>query len=288
MTGKADPVLIRKPYGLAVAGDRLFICDPGAGGLLITDFGENTFYPFNPAGPGALKLPVNCCLDRDGALYVADVERKQVVVFDPELEFRGVLDPGGESRPTDVAVKGDSILVTDPSSNRVCVYDRGSLEMTGSFHGNAAPGEDAWLYNPVNLFVMGDRIYITDFGHSRIKVFGSTGEYLGSVGSYGRNFGQFVRPKGLSTDRDRNLYVVDAGFQNVQIFNPEGDLLMFFGGPYQGPGDMYLPAKVLIDYENLDHFRQYVDPAYDLEYLILVTNQYGPGKLNVYGKITPK
>ena len=101
-----------------------------------------------------------------------------------------------------------------------------------------------------------------------MKVFSKEGEYLNSIGSYGRGMGQFVRPKGIAVDRDQNLFVVDAGFQNVQIFNSEGQLLMFFGGPYQGPGDMYLPANVIVDYDNIGYFEKYVNPAFHLKYLI--------------------
>ena len=63
---------------------------------------------------------------------------------------------------------------------------------------------------------------------------------------------------------------------------------MFFGGPYKGPGDMWLPAKVIVDYDNLDYFRQYVDPKFNLKYLIIVSNQYGPDKISVYGAVSPK
>jgi hypothetical protein len=63
--------------------------------------------------------------------------------------------------------------------------------------------------------------------------------------------------------------------------------LMFFGGNYKGPGDMWLPAKISIDYENLEYFQKYVDPDYNLKYLILVTNQFGPDKLNIYAAIEP-
>jgi hypothetical protein len=81
---------------------------------------------------------------------------------------------------------------------------------------------------------------------------------------------------------------VDAGFENTQIFNKEGKLMMFFGGSYKGDGDMWLPAKVVIDYDNLKYFQNYVDPGFTLKYLILVTSQYGPDKLNIYGRVVLK
>ena len=99
---------------------------------------------------------------------------------------------------------------------------------------------------------------------------------------------QMVRPKGIAVDRESNLYVVDAGIENTQIFNKEGKLLMYFGGTYEGPGGMWLPAKITIDYYNMKYFQKYVDPDFVLKYLILVTNQFGPDKLNVYGRVDPK
>jgi hypothetical protein len=114
------------------------------------------------------------------------------------------------------------------------------------------------------------------------------GEYISAVGSYGAGLAQFVRPKGIALDHEENLYVVDAGFENVQIFNKQGQLLMFFGGPYKGPGDMYLPAKVIIDYHHLRYYEKFVDPAFRLKYLIFVTNQYGPDKITVYGRLETK
>ena len=86
--------------------------------------------------------------------------------------------------------------------------------------------------------IAGGKIYVTDFGNPGIKIFTMEGKYISTVGSLGRRFGQFVRPKGIAVDRDLNLYVVDSAFENVQIFNKEGDLLMFFGGTYKGLGDM--------------------------------------------------
>jgi hypothetical protein len=63
---------------------------------------------------------------------------------------------------------------------------------------------------------------------------------------------------------------------------------MYFGGTYEGPGGMWLPAKVIIDYDNLKYFEKYLYKGFELEYLIFVTNQYGPEKVSVYGFINQK
>ena len=92
------------------------------------------------------------------------------------------------------------------------------------------------------MFITDDKVYITDFGDFKIKVFDHQGKYLNFVGTYGVGLGQFVRPKGIACDRESNLFVVDAGFENTQMFNKDGKLLMFFGGSYKGPGDKDLAA----------------------------------------------
>lgn len=288
VAGKEDPLPINKPYGITLQQDRIFIVDPAIKGLQVIDLKENTLEYFLPAGRGQLRLPINCHFDEEGNLYVADVERKQVVIFNKNLEYTG--DIGGDEnfKPTDVFITGDTILITDPKNNRINVYDRSSRKRLGSFPERAVIGDENWLYNPMNLNVAEGNIYVTDFGNSRVKVFSMTGEFLRSVGSYGRAMGQFVRPKGIAVDQDLNLYVVDAGFQNVQVFNKAGQLLMFFGGAYKGPGDMYLPANVIVDYDHIHYYEKYVAPEFKLKYLIFVTNQYGPDKVSVYGRVETK
>jgi hypothetical protein len=58
---------------------------------------------------------------------------------------------------------------------------------------------------------------------------------------------------------------------------------MLFGTLGTNPGQMYLPADVIIDYENMDLFSDYAVKGAKLEFLVLVTNQYGPHKVSVYG-----
>ncbi|MEN8155446.1 MAG: 6-bladed beta-propeller [Bacteroidota bacterium] len=288
MAGTEQLLPIIKPYGIAIQRSKLFVADAAIAGLQIIDIEKGSFEYFNPDGRGKIKLPISCFVDTDGDLYVTDVVRKQVVVFNENLEYKGEIGGGEDFKPADVCVFDSIILVTDPNNNRINVYEKHNLQLLFSFPDEAEVGDKAWLYNPLNLSVAGGAVYITDFGDSRIKKFTLEGEYINSVGSYGNGLGQFVRPKGIAIDHDQNLYVVDAGFENVQIFNKEGQLLMFFGGPYNGPGDMYLPANVIIDYDHLKYYEKYVDPAYELKYLIFVTNQYGPDKVTVYGRIVPK
>lgn len=321
--GEEKNIPIGKLYGIATKKGKIYLCDASISGIQIIDLDKNSFTTFTPTGRGQLRLPLNCVLDQEGQLYVTDGQRGEVVIFDAKLNFLraiGKADTVESFKPLDISVTNDKIWVTDAKSQKIHVYQKengqllytipgfpvsqdtlaveaGSAEKTETGETAAEeeeedeeekPEEKRLLYNPINLWLQDHKVYVTDFGDFKIKILTEEGKLLGTVGQYGKGLGQFVRPKGISMDKDHNLFVVDAGFENVQMFNPEGKLLMFFGGPYKGPGDMWLPAKVLVDYENKDYFSKWVSPDFEILYLIFVTNQYGPDKLNVYAAIRAK
>lgn len=285
-----DPgIPVGKPYGLATSKGKIFICDASIRGLDIIDLTKKTFIPFVPEGNGQLKLPINCFVDKDGKIYITDAERKEIVVFDEKLRYVGAFgktDTINNFKPMDICIDGEKIWVTNPVSNKVHVYQKENYKLLKTFPDSTAE-EDVKLYNPINICCSDGKIFVTDFGDFKIKIFTEDGKYIRSIGEFGKALGQFVRPKGIAVDRDQNLYVVDAAFENIQIFNREGKLLMFFGGSYKGHGDMWLPAKVHIDYDNLQFYSKWVSKEYSLKYLIFVTNQYGPDKISVYGAVKP-
>jgi hypothetical protein len=43
------------------------------------------------------------------------------------------------------------------------------------------------------------------------------------------------------------VYVIDAHFECVQIFDPQGRLLLTFGEEGHGPGQFWLPTGIHID-----------------------------------------
>lgn len=285
--GKSNPLQIGKPYGVAIHKGRIYVCDHNIAGLEVIGLEKKTFNYFIPQGKGQLKHPLNCYIDDRDNLYVADGERRQIVIFDSKGEYFGCIGGGEKFKPTDVFVYNNKVWVTSILENKIYVYDRDSVGKVLFTFPESSVGNDDFLYSPVNICVINDQVYVSDVGGFCVKIYDLDGKYKQTIGSYGKNIGQFSRNKGVAVDRDGNVYVVDAGFENAQIFNKDGNLLMAFGGPYTGPGYMWLPAKVIIDYDNLEYFRQYLDPAYNLKYLVLVTNQYGPDRLTIYGAIEP-
>jgi hypothetical protein len=94
-------------------------------------------------------------------------------------------------------------------------------------------------------------------------------------GEMGDGLGQFARVKGIAIDRDDRLYVVDAMAQVVQIFDANGKLLTWFGEPGTDRKIQNLPAKVLVDYEDVGFFQSFVAPGFKVEHLVIVINQIG-------------
>ena len=162
------------------------------------------------------------------------------------------------------------------------VLDKNSGETLNKI-GRVGSKEGEFFF-PTNVALGPDNhLYVTDTGNFRVQKFTLDGVFVKSIGSIGSGLGKFARPKGLTLDKNGNLYVVDAAFENIQVINNKGKLLMFFGQPGGNPADINLPADVSIDYDNLKYFQSYVHPKFKLEYVILVTSQYGANRINIFG-----
>lgn len=284
--GEENPLPVIKPYGITIHKNKIYICDTGLGGLEILDMENKTFEYFIPKGLGKLQLPINCALDDRDFIYVADGNRKQVVVYNDKKTFEQAITLNEDCKPTDVAVDGSIIWISALDDHSIHMYDKFTGAFKGKFPETTGQGK-AYLYQPANIEVQDSMIYVSDIGGCRIVTFDKQQNYLSSFGKPGDGYGQFTRPKGVDADKYGNIYVVDAAFENVQVFDPEGQLLISFGGTYAGPGGMWLPAGIAIDDQHNKYFSDYVDKRFVMDYLIFVTNQYGPDKISVYGFLGP-
>ena len=296
----------------------IHVCDTASGVLHILDLLGLKWSFFAPDGQGRLRKPINVRIDADGTRYVTDTSRGQVVLFDRMGNYARSLGTPGELRPSDVAIAKDRLYVADLKSESVRVYRKNSLEFLFQIpreedrkaaadqeekereerdekkddKASVQPGQEApagkpnaKLSSPTNLSLGPDgTLYVSDVGYYGVKRYDAEGRFLGQVGQHGDSPGDFARNKGIAVDREGRLYVVDAAFENVQIFDREGRLLLHFGESDAGAeGRMMLPAGIAISYEYLEFFRPYVAPGRDLDYVVLVANQYGNNKISVYG-----
>ncbi|MFQ5852771.1 MAG: 6-bladed beta-propeller, partial [Candidatus Binatia bacterium] len=119
--------------------------------------------------------------------------------------------------------------------------------------------EDGQFNFPTNLFIRGDKLYVTDTGNFRIQLLDLEGNFIRNISKLGDSPGHLARPKGVAADSDKHIYVVDAAFDNFQIFNEQGQLMLFVGRAGSQPGTFWLPAGIHID----DKDRIYVADSYN-------------------------
>lgn len=220
----------------------------------------------------------------DDTKYIADIKRKQVVVFDADNNYQRVYGNNDMlAKPVDVAVYQDNVYVCDMDKHQVLIFNKktGAIEKTIGEHGK----EEGQFHKPSHINLDGEgNIYVNDAFNYRAQKFDSTGRFIKSFGFHGDALGAFARPKGLDIDNDGHMYVIDSAYENAQIFDVEsGRLLLFFGGGGVDPDNMYLPAAVHVDYANTQYYTNFSDKNFKLEYVVYVGNMFGANKLNVYG-----
>ena len=278
---------IGKPYGVKIHEGKIFVCDTQNGVVTILDLASMSLMHLGADSPGRLAKPINIAFDDDGNRYVADMAHKRLMIYDRHDNYVKAFGEPDAWSPSDVAVSLDRLYVTDIQNGQVVILDKTTGRELKRFCRKGS-GESE-LFFPTNLDV--DRqgnVYVSDTGNFRVLKFDSQGKWLQQFGTLGRAMGQFARPKGAAVDREGRLYVVDAAFENVQIFDRDARLLLFFGTSGNIPGGLNLPAKVSVDYGNTDLFADRVAPGHALEYLVLVSSQFGENKVNVYGYLKEK
>jgi len=273
---------LNKPYGVAMHGGKIYVCDTNVT-VTVFDLPAKTFsYLKGAVGPGVLKLPLNISISDDGTKYVADPIRGQVVAYNANDDYEQAFGAPGAWKPVDAAPFENRLYVVDAGHARIVVFDRRTGAELTKFGDTGDASER--LYRPTNIaFDKDGYLYVTDVGRFQIVKFDRDGHFRSTVGKPGDNLGHFARPKGIAVDHDGRLYAVDASFNNVQVFNRNGRLLMFFGGSGNKPGALLLPAKVAIDYDDVNYFRKYAQPGFEIDYLLLVTSQFGDRRVNVFG-----
>lgn len=286
------PQGIATPYGVAIFEGKLYVCDVGKRMVEVLDLKKRTFGPMTK--DRRLMNPVNIFIDKDSMKYVADPTAGAVFVFDRNDILSAILGKELGINPIDVVVRGMMCYITDFKSNQVIVLDKTTgREITRMGKGRSNPDGQTRPLNelpPGEFSLISDltldpegNIYVTDKVGARITHYDRSGNIRRTIGRLGDNIDEFVRPKGIAIDHTGRIWVVDAATEVAKIYDQQARLLLFFGLPGNKPGMMNLPAKIVLDYDHIELFQQYAVEGANIEFLVLVTNQYGPNKISVYG-----
>lgn len=275
-----DSERIVQPYGVAIHQGKIYVCDVGRRMVEVLDVRNGTFGVLTK--DRRVRNPVNIFIEDDGTKYVADPTAGVIFVFGPDDTMQAILGNDLDIAPIDVEVYGPLCYVTDFGSNQVVVLYKDSGKLVTKL---GSVGEKRGQFQLISDLALDAeaRVYVTDKVKGQILQFARSGKFNRVIGRRGDNIDEFVRPKGIDIDRKDRIWVVDAATEVGKIYDNQGRLLLFFGLPGNMPGMMNLPANIIVDYDNVEYFSQYAVEGAQLEFIVIVTNQYGPNKVSVYG-----
>lgn len=195
--------------------------------------------------PVGLLRPQSGMVDKEGRIYVTDIGRGGVFVFDKPAGKLEVWDKAhGDVRfvsPIGITQGArDEILVADSELRTIFRLDKKGNPV-GEF------GHDI-LERPTGLArdAQRGRIYAADTRAHDIKVFDDDGKLINVIGQRGEADGEFNFPTHLAFVADK-LYVTDTMNSRIQIFDAEGNFLTKFGTLGLNIGNLVRPKGVAVD-----------------------------------------
>lgn len=288
MYGRQQVLALTKPYGVAMWQGKIYVCDVRSKGLTILDCVQHLAKVIGVGGTVEIGKSIDIAVAPDGFKYVIDGSNNAIAVVDPQdhVTQRFTIP---DLKPVGIALYQNELYVTDFTAKCVKVLDRSNGAMLRRI---GQPGEEGEMLGPLGVGVdPAGTVYVSDTIACKVLRFARDGKFLDSFSRAGNNAGDLARPKYFAFDSKGNLYIADAAFANVQVFDDKQKLLGFFGSPGDHPGAMNLPVGVFVDEspDDLAVFREYVHPAFQIDALLLVTNQFGGQRVNVYavGQLKP-
>jgi len=153
----------------------------------------------------------------NGEILVADAELAKITIL--AADGTPIQEFGNDilQRPTGLAVDPVTgyTYVSDTAAHNIKVFDaEGILTMTLGRRGTG-PGE---FNGPTHLCFDRGILYVTDTFNTRVQVLTPDGQPIAELGKQGLYVGNLVRPKGVTTDSDGNVYVVESYFDHLLVF----------------------------------------------------------------------
>ena len=150
--------------------------------------------------PGEFAYPNGLRVSSRKELYVCDSNNNRIQVFDIDLNFKREFGGPGTGKaqfsfPSDVEFdSSDNIYISDNENHRIQVFTPQEHFVRFIRHRR--------LSEPLNICLINDLLFVTDFKKSRIAVLRTSGEFITTIGD-----GTLDRPEGIQVDQDRYVYV---------------------------------------------------------------------------------
>jgi len=218
------------------------------GNFLVLEDGGDRVQEFSPYGSpkmmfgqwgngeGDFDWPYDIARDKAGNIYVADMLKRRIQIFNQNgAFFRAfeIVEEEGEADPKSIAIdsNGDLYVLV---GMRVQKYTN-----VGMFKKSWSLGDYGY-----SMFIdLTDNLYVSLYGI--IKQYDSAGNYLRSIGN------NLPGSRGLFKTPDGNFYITDTGANRILILDTNGNYLNSIGTSGNLPGELNYPTDVLVS-ENGD------------------------------------
>ena len=223
---------------------RLLVVDHEASSIVRFILQDGQWVWLDRIQPEAVRLPLGIAASATH-IFISDAESGQVHVLDLDLNPVRTITEENFEKPGDLCFcsKHDRLFVADPRAHSVFIFSgEGKYLAQIGREGRGA----ALLHYPMSLAVNPgtDELLVLDGIARKVKRYSSDFKFLGDFGEYDQVPGTLAFPKGIARASDETLFISDAAFGNIQLFDPKGALLFFVGRTGNGPAEFLLPRNL--------------------------------------------
>lgn len=208
--------------------------DNRSGTMFIADTKDGTISAFSLLGVPKtqygihekLKNPLALAVDKQGNLYVAEIDGGPIKIISPKGEV-STFDPQ-TPKPGRMRFDRDgNLYVVDRENNQILIFDKDrqlkqKLGGTGDKRGQFKKLEDVAVDRQ-------GRIYALDSAGVPVQVFDKKGKYIYRFGYRGEGPEDLSSPAGLFIDQNDQVWIVDRGRHALKVFDRSGTFLRRFG-----------------------------------------------------------
>ena len=238
-----------KPMAIVTDKDGvIYVADPGAKGVHRFDQANQSYNLILRKDDRPLLSPIGLVLDDQANLIISDsILAKLYKVNKGETVANEFITKAIFKQPTGMVIgRNNDYYVTDtPEHKKLNISFNG--ELIKEF-GHRGAGDGEFNY-PTMIGFSKDKLLVSDTLNFRIQQLDEQGGFKGKFGQPGDATGHQSRSKGIASDYNQNIYVVDGLFHTVQIFDQSGNFLLNFGEQGQQPGQFWLPVGIFIDHQ---------------------------------------
>lgn len=242
----SDEEPLKKPMGVTVANDRIYISDTENFRVQVFDYDGNPLFKFGKSGTGKgeFKFPYGIAADTSGKIYIADLTNGNISVFDKEGTFINYFGSAKDIKsPAGLNIKGNYLYISDIALNKILVY---TLDGNKVMEFGTKGQTNGSMRSPNAVFMVDSKIYVSDTGNDRVQVFNQLGNFAYQIDG-GNSRVSFLNPRGIAQDGRGTIYVVNNFTSEVFAFDAQGNKIFTFGSTGNNDEQFFLPNGIFID-----------------------------------------